>query len=333
MQLLESIYTTHVKMISVGKSSEGRDIWALKAGVKPNNAQTPSSPRKTIVVSAGSHAREWISTSTVNYIAHALISQYGRNSHITKLLEDFDWILIPTLNPDGYVYSWDNDRLWRKSRQPTTLRFCRGLDLDRSYGFKWDGQRTADNPCSESFAGLSAFEATESKSFSEWAKNETVSNNVDFVGLLDLHSYSEQILYPYSFSCRETPPNMEDLAELGQGLAKAIRTGTHEFYKVIPACGGNVAVSGNTLSKMEGSGGSLLDWFYHEMGAKHAFQIKLRDKGSYGFLLPRGFIVPTGVEALSAVDYFGKSLAAIFYSSRDEADFASGGEQTQRVLE
>lgn len=36
--------------------------------------------------------------------------------------------------------------------------------------------------------------------------------------------------------------------------------------------------------------------------------MKLRDTGSYGFLLPKEEIVPTGEEMLSALKYFGDYL-------------------------
>jgi extracellular matrix protein 14 len=317
-KLMQSMFPTHVQVFNLGITWEGRDITALRVGVHPTSNDGPSKPRKTIVISGGTHAREWISTSTVLYIANTLITSYGKVQTWTSLVDAFDWVFIPTLNPDGYVYSWESDRLWRKNRQPTSLRFCLGIDLDRSYGFQWDGDANSGggNPCSESFGGEEPWQAVEAKAFANWARNETENNNVEFVSLIDLHSYSQQVLYPYSYSCAASPPTLEDLEELAFGLAKAMHQTSHgHFYKTTSACEGNVAmntikgrVSKQRLPRIETGGGSLLDWFYHEMKVRYTYQIKLRDMGSYGFLLPKENIVPQGREMLQAVTYLGRFL-------------------------
>lgn len=305
MQLLESIFPEHVKFMSIGKSSEGRDIPALRVGHP--GADAGDGPRKTMVIAAGLHAREWISTTTANYVAWALITEFNRDPLITKFLHHFDVVFIPALNPDGMEYSWQTDRLWRKSRQETSLRMCKGYDLDRSFGFGSGSQHVQTDPCSEDYGGEEPFEAVEAAVLSKWSKDQIAHHNVQFVGMIDFHSYSQQVLFPYAYTCAVAPPNLENLEELAAGIAKSIRLTSGEFYAVSPACDAAMVAekTGKPLARTrinEGAG-SAMDWFYQELKAHFSYQIKLRDHGIYGFLLPEEEIIPTGQEMFYVMKY------------------------------
>ncbi|KAG5927456.1 hypothetical protein E4U42_002244 [Claviceps africana] len=310
MRLLEAMFPSFVEYMSVGISFEERDISALRLRVPQSVDST--SPRKTIVFTGGIHAREWISTSTVNYLAWSFIMSFGNEPTMTKFLHEYDIVFVPTINPDGMEYSWQVDRLWRKSRQQTNLRYCSGLDLDHTFDYGWDRTPPQANPCSENYRGERPFQAVETMQLARWARNESL-NNIQFVGFIDLHSYSQQILFPYSFSCETPPPNLENLEEVATGIAKAIRVANGELYSVTSACKGAVPMRigpghNQSAPRMEPGGGSAIDWFYHEMGAHFSYQIKLRDTGSYGFLLPKEQIVPTGQEVFASMRYLGDFL-------------------------
>jgi extracellular matrix protein 14 len=306
MRLIDSMFRGRglVQMISIGKSYEGRDIPALRVGIRPSE-DTPSRRREVVLVTGGIHAREWIATSSVSYVAWSFIQSIDKDPMINKILERFDIVFIPVLNPDGYEYTWEVDRLWRKSRQRTKMAYCQGFDLDHSFSYKWDSVEHQTEPCSESYGGDEPFQAVEAAQFADWARNETAYGS-KFVGYLDLHSYSQQVLVPYSFSCDVDPPNMENLEEVAMNLAKHMRLSNGEVYTVASACEGAVSPATKSAGPLvEARGGSAVDYIYHELGAHYSYQIKLRDTGSYGFLLPSDHIIPTGEEVFQAMKYLG----------------------------
>ncbi|ODQ83253.1 hypothetical protein BABINDRAFT_159688 [Babjeviella inositovora NRRL Y-12698] len=316
-EMLRATYPDILKHERIGKTYEGREMSALHLSVahkdnhKDDGTRAPDTDfdheddpteRRTIVITGGLHAREWISTSTVCYSLFRLLRSYDhitdsvdghKHRKLRKILTSLDFIFIPVFNPDGYYHTWSVDRLWRKNRQETFNPRCFGLDIDHSFDFRWQ-HSDAFNPCGENYSGEDSFEAIEAQQWNNFLTNHT--NQI--LGYLDLHSYSQQILYPYAWSCEQQPRDSENLIELAYGMSKAIRLSSGRYYNVLPAC-----VDRDVDIEPSLGSGTSLDYMYHNK-AYWAFQIKLRDSGDHGFLLPPKHIIPVGKEIYQAIKYF-----------------------------
>lgn len=319
MELLVQTYPGVVKMEKIGETYEGRAFNVLHVSVPDDDISHQE--KKTVVVTGGVHAREWISVTSVLYSIYNFLNHYENNPGQWDALAKLDFLFIPVSNPDGYEYSWTTDRLWRKNRQPledqiqekqrqetqprnnqgledeakrATFGSCVGIDIDHSYDFHW--QESSDTVCGEEYAGSRPFEAYELRLWDSYL-NATNSNHRIW-GYVDLHSYLQEILFPYAFSCDLQPKDEENLIELAYGISKAIRSTLAKFYNVLPAC---IDRDSDLIPDM--GLGSALDYMYHHK-SYWAYQIKLRDNGAHGFLLPEKFIVPVGEEIAAGLKFF-----------------------------
>lgn len=58
-----------------------------------------------------------------------------------QYVDNFNIYMLPSANPDGYMYSRTDDRYWRKSRSDTgSSAGCKGVDLNRNWPYHWDGK-------------------------------------------------------------------------------------------------------------------------------------------------------------------------------------------------
>ena len=96
-----------VKRTVIGSTYQGRNMSMVGLHLE-SEAKKPA-----IFIECTTHAREWISPMVCMYSIRALIE----NSE--TLLKHFDFFIVPITNPDGYVYAWTTDRMWRKNRNPT----------------------------------------------------------------------------------------------------------------------------------------------------------------------------------------------------------------------
>lgn len=147
--------------------------------------------KSVIFIDATMHAREWIAPSFALYIIHQLLDNYEENK---QLLQDYDWVIMPVVNADGYEFTHTDSRFWRKTRKPTKDPKNIGTDLNRNFGYQW-GQNdgSSADPAEANYRGEHAFDQPESQVVRDILLH--YSDRLRFY--LSLHSYGNYFLLPW----------------------------------------------------------------------------------------------------------------------------------------
>lgn len=141
-------YKDLITPLTIGTSYEGRPLKGVKLSYRKGNT--------AVFIEAGVHAREWISPATATFILNQLLT--STDPKVQNIARNFDWIVFPVFNPDGYKYTFDVDRLWRKNRE----RFgsCFGVDLNRNWNSSWSKiDQGSREPCGNNYPGPYVFSA------------------------------------------------------------------------------------------------------------------------------------------------------------------------------
>ncbi|XP_067647211.1 carboxypeptidase B1-like [Eurosta solidaginis] len=184
---LATAYPMRVTLQTIGKTYEERNMRTItisNGDGKPN--------KKVILLDAGIHAREWIAPAGALYVIQQLVENFAANAH---LLENYDWVILPVVNPDGYEYSHTRTRMWRKTRKPVTTH-CAGTDGNRNFDFHWGEIGASSSSCADVFMGVTAFSEPETKALRDLMLS--LSGRAKFY--LTLHSYGNYLLYPWGYT-------------------------------------------------------------------------------------------------------------------------------------
>ena len=229
MEEMASGFPNLTEIIDIGDSWEktvnntnGYDLKVLKITNKSILGEKP-----IVFITTAIHAREYATAELTTRFAEFLLSQYEINSDIKWMLDHQEVQLLLHTNPDGRKKA-ETGILWRKN---TNQSYCspnsdsRGADLNRNYPFLWEAN---NNQCSDVFSGSSAQSEPEINSvinhlvnIYEDNRGELITDVVadDTAGVfLDIHSFSQLVLWPWGFTSN-APPNVEQLAAFGRRVA------------------------------------------------------------------------------------------------------------------
>jgi carboxypeptidase A2 len=247
------------ELYSIGTSVEGRSIWTLKIS-------KDEAGRQGVWYDATIHAREWLATATHLKITTRLIDEYETNADARRLIDTYDWYLTPVANPDGYVYTWDSDRLWRKNRSPNDGAACMGTDLNRNFDEHWGNAGSSALACSETYHGPTAGSEPETQAL----QSEAVRLGSSLITSIHMHTYGQYWLIPWgSYAADGTTCNIaDDDAEMmvcAEAAANAIENTYNTDW-----------LRGNSCNVIYPASGITMDYFKAVGGVKYTATPELR---------------------------------------------------------
>ncbi|EDU48345.1 carboxypeptidase B precursor [Pyrenophora tritici-repentis Pt-1C-BFP] len=269
---LQAGYTSQSEIVTVGTSVQGRVLTGIHIWGSGGKGSKPA-----VIIHGNVHAREWITSMTTD------------DATIKSLVDKFDFYITPIVNPDGFVYSQTTDRLWRKNRQTVSGNSCVGRDINRNWPYKWEVAGGAStNPCSETYKGVAAGDSPELRGVKAQVDALKASRGIRLY--LDVHSYGQYILWPYGYDCSLRPENDAQHRSLASRAQSAISAVSGTPYTIGPSC-----------STLYATTGSSTDYTDVQGNATYSYTYELRDKGTYGFVLPANQIRPTVLETWAGV--------------------------------
>lgn len=251
LRRIAATYPRLTRIEHIGRTLEGRQLPAVRL-----TNESVRVPKPQVLFVATTHAREWISTEVAMRLIEYLVSNHGTDSRVTSLLDTTEVWIIPVVNPDGYQYTFTNERLWRKNLRDNDgdgqITLMDGVDLNRNYATRWGYDDEGSSPAlsDATYRGAGPESEPETRALTDFIERN------DFKFALSYHSYGNLILYPWGWQVK-TPSNDDPIfvALAGtDGQAAIVDSILGEQYD--PGVGADLYITN----------GEFTDWAYSEAG-------------------------------------------------------------------
>ncbi|XP_073502438.1 carboxypeptidase O-like isoform X2 [Phyllobates terribilis] len=269
---MDQIKETHKDLVALhylGSTYETRPIYYFKIGL-------PSAVKKKIIwMDCGIHAREWISVAFCQWFIKEILNQQSSNHVIHKALKNIDFYIVPVLNIDGFLYSWNTAVL-------TFLMCCNWFPGSLAGKLSEPG-------------GVVCL-CKSSQRIEQTAEREEL-------GGARRTGFGENLAHHITMEVAMGWISTEILIQNG-----ALSVGKMAAIKIAETHGAQYKY-GSASQILYNNSGSSRDWAT-DLGIPFTYTFELRDNGTYGFILPEALIQPTCEEAtagiLSIINYLNE---------------------------
>ncbi len=197
------------------------------------------------------HAREPMGMQQLFFFMWYLLENYNSNTEIQYILDNSELYFVLCANPDGYEYNRQTNPsgggMWRKNRRNNGAGSF-GVDINRNFGYMWgyDNIGSSPDPNSQVYRGPNPFSEPETQAI-KW-----LCETFEPKFLLDYHTYSDVLIYPWGYISEKTPDStLYDIYSL-------YLTSENKFF--YGTCYETIGYNANGVSA---------DWYYGEQTTKN----------------------------------------------------------------
>ena len=197
-----------VSVFSIGKSYQGREMWAAKVSDHVNVDE----PEPEILFDGGTHADEHMSVEMTLHILHWLVDGYGTDSRITNIVNTREVWIVFLVNPGR--------RRVRHLRRPVPLVAQEppaDAGHDRRSGRTSTGTsaiagavaagRAATHSTSRT-AARAAFSAPETRAMRAFLASRVVGGRQQIRAAITFHENGRLVMWPYGYTATDVPSDM-----------------------------------------------------------------------------------------------------------------------------
>lgn len=215
-----------------GPFFEGHSLYALKI---TGDVGQPND-RPSFILDAQHHAREVMTTEIARDMIDYLTSRYATDPQVQRWVDSINIYVIGSVNPDGAMYVFTNDNMWRKNRHPACA-----VDVNRNYPFAWGSCNGSSNVCSdETYRGFEPGSEPETQAMLQF------TSTIQPFFTLSYHTYGEYIMYPYGCTNPDEMAAMDEIARYLNSILQA-DSGQTGQYRVGPIWSTIYLVDGGSI--------------------------------------------------------------------------------------
>ncbi len=224
-------YSNICRLDTIGLSIQGRAIWAMRVTDNPQIEEDEPEIR----LAGNIHGDEHIGTEITLFFLRHILTNYATNPNVQSLINNNEIWILPTVNPDGKVAN--------------TRRNANSVDLNRDYGYFWDGWGSSPGPSSQ----------IENQLMMQHLEENSISLEYNY------HSAAQYVNYPWDYHMADPPDSQHiiSLSEIYADSADLIAINGYDWYQVTGsmqdyATGTNGALAW-TIETSEPPGSSAID--------------------------------------------------------------------------